>query len=179
MNISITARSRFAIVLPISLALATFAFAQESPGNWHTVADVTGRFSFELPAEPQHQTQKDESHSEGPIVTDIYLLKTDPNLYLAGLTQYPQAAPLPDQEELSLDRDNFDKQVKATVVSEERKTFAGFPALEFKSKSEQMHFHCLIVKADHHVYQVVAAYKDANEPAESQRFINSLKLIKP
>ena len=179
MNISIPQGLRLAMVVAIYLSLTIVASAQRGPGDWHTITDASGRFSFSLPAEPQHQTQKDESHQEGPIITDIYLLKIDPNLYLAGLTQYPLAASLPDEEELNLDRDNFDKQVKATVVSEERKTYAGFPALEFKSKSEQMSFHCLIVKADHRVYQVVAAYKEANEPSGSARFLNSLKLINP
>ncbi len=73
----------------------------------------------------------------------------------------------------------FDKEVKATVVSEERRQCGGFPAVEFKSKSEQANFHVLMVKADHRVYCTVAVYKTAEEPVECVRFVSSLKLINP
>jgi len=171
--------ARFGFVaLIFSLGLALSLFAQTA-GNWHTFTDPTGRFSFLLPSEPEHQTQKDESHKEGPIVTDLYMVKALPKLYLASLTQYPPAAALPDQEELNADRDNFNKSVSATLMSEDRKTFAGFPALEFKSKSERNTFHMLVVKADHNVYSLCAAYENGDEPLESSKFVSSLKLIKP
>ncbi|PYL15461.1 MAG: hypothetical protein DME30_11380 [Verrucomicrobia bacterium] len=73
----------------------------------------------------------------------------------------------------------FDKEVKATVVSEERRQCGGFPAVEFKSKSEQANFHVLMVKADHRVYCTVTVYKTADEPVECVRFVSSLKLINP
>jgi hypothetical protein len=152
---------------------------QQSSGDWHTFTDPTGHFSFLVPGEPKRQTQKDESHNEGPIVTDTYVVNTQTNAFIAGLTQYPPAASLPDQEELTADRDNFNKAVKATVVSEERRNYAGFPAVEFKAKSEQANFHALMVKADHHVYCTVAVYKTTDEPVECGRFVSSLKLINP
>jgi hypothetical protein len=175
-----TARlARFGFVgLICSLGLTLSLFAQTT-GNWHTFTDPTGRFSALMPGEPAHQTQKDETHKEGPIVTDTYLVKALPKLYIAGLTQYPQAVALPDQDELNADRDNFNKSVSATLVSEDRKTFAGFPALEFKSKNERTTFHMLVVKADHNVYSMVSAYENGDEPLECSKFVNSLKLIKP
>jgi len=179
MNVRMFTRFGFRISLTISLALALTVGAQQTSGDWHTVTDATSHFSFLMPSEPQHQTQKDETHKEGPIVTDTSVVNAQPNLYIAALTQYPSAVSLPDQEELNADRDNFNKKVKATVTSEERKTFAGFPAIEFKSKNEQNTFHALIVKADHNVYCTVAAYKNGDEPLECGRFVNSLKLIKP
>ena len=87
--------------------------------------------------------------------------------------------PRPDQQELTPDRDNFNKQVSATVVSEERHGYAGFPAVEFKSKSAQANLHALMVKADHRVYCTVTVYKTADEPVERARFVSSLKLINP
>jgi len=179
MNVPMFTRFGLKIGLTVALALGVTAAAQQTTGNWHTFTDTTGRFSFLVPGEPQHQTQKDESHKEGPIVTDTYVANTQTNAFIAGLTQYPPAVPLEDQQELTADRDNFDKEVKATVVSEERRQYGGFPAVEFKSKSEQANFHVLMVKADHRVYCTVAVYKTAEEPVECVRFVSSLKLINP
>ena len=177
MNTARFGRFGFAgLIFSFGLALSVFA---QTTGNWHTFTDPTGRFSALMPGEPQHQTQKDESHKEGPIITDTYMVKAMPKLYIAGLTQYPPAAALQDQPELTADRDNFNKTVTATLVSEDRKTFAGFPAVEFKSKNERSTFHVLMVKADHNVYMMLAAYENGDEPLESSKFVNSLKLIKP
>ena len=177
MNAARLARFGFAGVI-FSLGLALSLFAQ-STGNWHTFTDPTGRFSALVPSEPEHQTQKDESHKEGPIVTDLYMVKAPPKLYIAGLTQYPSAVALPDQGELTADRDNFNKSASATLVSEDRKTFASFPAVEFKSKNERTTFHVFFVKADHNVYMMLAGYENGDEPLECSKFVNSLKLIKP
>ena len=179
MNTPILTRFGFAIGLSFWLALAIIAVAQKNNADWHTFTDSSGRFSFLIPSEPQHQTQKDETHKEGPIITDTYLVKTEANVYIAALTQYAPAIQVPDQEELTADRDNFNKEAKAAVVSEDRKTFAGFPAVEFKSKSDAATFHALMVKADHNIYCAVATYKTADEPADCTRFVSSLKLIKP
>jgi len=54
------------------------------------------------------------------------------------------------------------------VTSEERKTFSGFPAVEFKSKSDQAGFHALMVKAGHHVYCAVAIYEGSDEQGNAQ-----------
>lgn len=179
MNVLMFRQFGFKIGLAALLALALTAGAQQTSADWHTFTDATGHFSFLVSGEPKHETQKDESHKEGPIVTDTYLVNTQANAFIAGITQYPPAIPLPDQDELTADRDNFNKEVKATVTSEERKTFAGFPAVEFRSKSEQANFHALMVKADHNVYCTVAVYKTADEPSECARFVSSLKLTNP
>jgi hypothetical protein len=179
MKMPMFARFGFGIGLTASLVLAWSVRAQQTSPNWHTFTDATGRFSFLVPSEPKRQTQKDESHQEGPIVTDTYVANTESSAFIAGLTQYPPAAVLPDQDELTADRDNFNKQVNATVVSEQRRDYSGFPAIEFKSKSEQNTFHALMVKADHRVYCTVTVYKTPDEPVECTRFVNSLKLIKP
>lgn len=177
MNAVRFARFGFAGLI-FSLGL-TFSLFGQTNGDWRVFTDATGRFSASMPGEPQHQTQKNEEHKEGPIVTDTYLVKTQSNLYVAGLTQYPPAVALPDQGELNADRDNFNKTVNATVVSEDRKTFAGFPSVEFKSKSDRNTYHVLMVKADHNVYMMVAAYENGDEPLECSKFVSSLKLIKP
>ena len=179
MNVLMFKQFGFKIGLAALLALALTAGAQQPSGDWHTFTDATGHFSFLVPGEPKHQTQKDENHKEGPIVTDTYLVNVQANAFIAGITQYPPAIPLPDEEELTADRDNFNKEVNATVTSEQRKTFAGFPAVEFKSKSEQATFHVLMVKADHNVYCTIAVYKTPDEPSECARFVSSMKLIKP
>jgi len=54
------------------------------------------------------------------------------------------------------------------VTSEERKTFSGFPAVEFKSKSDQAGFHALMMKAGHHAYCTEAVYKGSNEQGNAQ-----------
>ena len=161
-------RLGFKIGLTISLALVLTAAAQKAASDWHTFTDPTGHFSFLVPDEPQKQTQKDESHKEGPIVTDTYVAKATGNAFIAGFTQYPESTPLEDQPELTADRDNFNKEVKATVTSEERKTFSGFPAVEFKSKSDQAGFHALMMKAGHHAYCTEAVYKGSNEQGNAQ-----------
>jgi hypothetical protein len=179
MNAPIFPRSGFKFGLFASFLFALAAVAQQQDNlAWHTYAEPTGHFSFLVPAEPKRQTQKDESHPEGPIVTDTYVVSQD-NLYLAGLTQYPPAAQLPDEQELTADRDNFNKAVSATLISEERSKYAGFPSVEFKSKSDKGMFHVLMVKADHRVYSIATVYHTADEPVDCTRFMKSLKLINP
>ena len=178
MNAPLFLRSGFKFGLLAPLLFAFTAVAQQDNLAWHTYAEPTGHFSFLVAAEPKRQTQKDESHPEGPIVTDTYVVSQD-NLYLAGLTQYPPAAELPDEQELTADRDNFNKAVSATLISEERSKYAGFPSVEFKSKSDKGIFHVLMVKADHRVYSVATVYHTSDEPVECARFMKSLKLINP
>jgi len=177
MNVLLSARSGFKFGLLASLVFSLVAVAQQEA--WHTFAEPSGHFSFLVPAEPKHQSQKDESHPEGPIVTDTYVVNQGTNLYLAGLTQYPPAAMLPDEQELNADRDNFNKAVGATLVSEDRGKYSGFPSVDFKSKGDKGSFHVLMVKADHRVYSVATVYQTSNEPDECVKFMKSLKLINP
>src|SRR5207253_10665450 len=101
MNVPMFTRFGLKIGLTVALALVVTAAAQQTTGNWHTFTDATGRFSFLVPGEPQHQTQKDESHKEGPIVTDTYVANTQTNAFIAGLTHYTPADTLAGPLELT------------------------------------------------------------------------------
>ena len=175
-------------VLFLSLALggvwarAADVKADAGAAGWKTFTDPENRFSILMPSDPQVSNEVKPGYT-----SHIYMTKASNNLYLAGVTLYdpasynPSATPEAIESELAADRDNFNKEVKAKTTSQHRREFgsARYPAIEFKSSSEQANFSGLVVLVGSHCYMVVSAYHTAETPPEVMHFFDSFTLLTP
>ena len=168
-------------VLVVILA-AGFAPAQTAPGtNWTKFVSTAGSFTAAFPVNPQ-ETSVTKTYPQGDVVSHMFLARTSDFLCGVSYTDYPMD--LDTEGELAADRDNFAKEVKATVSTTQRTTFKRasgdqLPALEFVAVSDQGTFKGTVV-LDHRRAYVAVTFnrKDSDNTADIQRFFASFKLDK-
>jgi len=171
--------------IPISFVLilaAGFAPAQTAPGtNWTKFVSTAGNFTAAFPVNPQ-ETSETKTFPQGDVVSHMFLAVTNGFLCGVGYTDYP--IDLDVEQELALDRDNFAKEVKATVSTTQRTTFKRasgdqLPALEFVAVNDQGTFKGTVVLDHRRAYLAVTFnLKGADKTADIQRFFASFTLDK-
>ena len=164
----------------ISLLLAGLAPAQTAPTNWIKQASDAGGFTAMFPVAPEASTDT-KTVPQGDIVTHLFMTNSDGFLCLVGYTDYPVTVDV--EQELVLDRDNFAKEVKATVSSSQRTKFSRgpgdeLPALDFTATADTGTFKALVIVVAGRRAYIVATFnrKGTDRTADIEYFFTAFKL---
>jgi hypothetical protein len=167
-------------VTVLLLVLAGLAPAQTSPaGNWIKHDSVAGGFTVLFPVAPE-ETSHTKTIPQGDVASHLFMANDGQFLCLASYTDYPFDINV--EQELNLDRDNFVKEVGATVSSSQRTSFPRgpnekFPSLEFVATNANGTFKGLVVVVNRRAYLVVTFNRNgSNRAADGDRFFASFKL---
>lgn len=145
--------------------------------DWFKFGPEDGSFSVLMPSQPTKQDENKDT-SLGTIHSQIWLVKDQGAIYLAGITDYP--VDVDPKKELVLDRINFLKAVNATFDKESEITLSGHPGLEFTGSSENYDFFSRVyMDGNRRVYQVVAGYPKGGDHNLSGKFLDSFEILKP
>lgn len=171
---------RRSLATVLLLVLAGLAPAQTgTAGNWVRHDSVPGGFTVLFPMAPQEQTET-KTVPQGDIVSHIFMTSSGDFLCLAGYTDYP--IDVDTEQELALDRDNFAREVHATVSDSHRRSFireAGdqFPALDFVATRNDGTFKGLVVLVNRRAYLAITFNRRGSDhTADIERFFASFKL---
>jgi hypothetical protein len=186
--------SRFVAVLLITLALSTTAIPQEhtrrppnpastptsnvNDGGWVKFTSDLGRFSVLMPEMPTDKTETTPSE-HGPYTTHLFMVRHEANVFLIGYVDYDPSFNFNRQMELAANRDNFVRDLKATLVSTRPVTIDGYQVIEFVAETAERTFKSRVYMVGRRPYQIVIGYpKDQEDQPTIDRFFNSFK-VKP
>lgn len=148
-----------------------------TPGDtWSEFTSNEGRFSILMPGVPE--ASKDTVDSQpGPYTTHLVVFKGERNVYLVGWVDYDPRFNFNRQAELEANRDNFVKNLKATLVSTRALKIDGYQAIEFTAETPQRTFRSRVYMVGRRPYQIViGSPKGVDDSQNVDKFFNSFKV---
>jgi hypothetical protein len=153
--------------------------------DWSTFTSKTSQFSAQFPAAPRSEVTNEKVNVGGkelPLTQNLFTAK-DSKGSICIVVHSIYAWPIDIEGELVADRDNFSKQVSATVTQSRRMTLArgartGLPALHFDATAPTYRFRSVVVIDGQAVYQIAGGVPVAGgDDADLDRCVNSFTLI--
>lgn len=144
--------------------------------GWVQFTSDAGRFSVLMPEIPKDQAETTQSE-HGPYTTHLFVVRDDVSVYLIGWVDYDPKFNFHRQSEMEANRDNFVKDIKATLVSSRLLTLDGYPALEFTAETDDRVFKSRVYMVGRRPYQlVIGSPKGMDNSVTLKRFFNSFKV---
>jgi hypothetical protein len=157
---------------PITSFLLLFLFLSTvlADDSWVRVEPPGAGFVIMMPAKPVEEISQQEK-----VTTHAYIAQLDKSLYVASYADYVPSLQINIDEELTADRDAFNKGLKATLVTSRSISLGGLPGIEFTSETVGGIIRSKIFLKDHRVFQVAAIVpKDIDQTKTIQTFLDSL-----
>lgn len=150
--------------------------ANPNPITWAKFTSEEGRFSVFMPGTPKDQVQTTPSEF-GPYTTRLYRLIHPRHVFLIGYVDYDPSFNFDRQAELAANRDQFVKNLKATLVSSRNVTIDGYSALEFTAVTDERIFKSRVYIVGRRPYLIViSSPKGVDDSFALNRFFNSFKV---
>jgi hypothetical protein len=149
-----------------------------NPGGWMVFNSEAGRFSALMPEVPTEQTETTQSE-HGPYTTHLFIVnrKGLNSVFLIGWVDYDPNFNFNRAAELDMNRENFIKGVKATLINNRPTTFDGYQAIEFTAENAEKIFRSRVYMVGRRPYQLVTVTpKGIDDSANINRFFSSFKV---
>ena len=144
--------------------------------GWVRFTSEAGRFSVLMPEIPTDKAETTQSE-HGPYTTHLFIVKDTKSVYLIGWVDYDPSFNFNRQMELEANRDNFVRDIKATLVSTRALTLDGYQALEFTAETADRIFKSRVYLVGRRPYQLVmGSAKGEDDSVRLNRFFNSFKV---
>jgi len=171
-NMTKTITASFAL----ALLFLTSAISYADDVNWQTVkSDACGGFTVKMPGIP-----KEESAAEKDVILRTYSVNEWPEgIFTVACIVYLPSAKVNVQDELTTNRDNFNKESEATLISEATITLQGVPGLDFTSQSakHRTNYRVRVYADGNRVYLASAGVKKGHdELIKIEQFLGSFHL---
>ena len=148
-------------------------------GGWMMFKSEEGRFSVLMPGIPEDPEIKTTPSEHGPYTTYMIILKNPPHVFLVGWVDYDPSFNFNRQAEIEMNRDNFVKGLKATLLTSRHLTIDGYPALEFTAEVNDRVFTSRVYLVGRRPYQIViGSPKGVDDSVNVNRFFNSFKVTR-
>jgi hypothetical protein len=144
--------------------------------TWSTFTSETGRFSVLMPGKPTDSSKTVDS-LPGPYTTHLFVLRNEPDVFVIGWVDYDPGFNFERQTELEANRDNFVKNLKATLVKTRNVKIDGYQAIEFSAETEDRIFHSRVYMVGRRPYQIIIGLpKNLDDLVKVNKFFNSFKV---
>ena len=154
----------FALLIMASLN----AFAQDE--KWIRFSPAGSGFEIMLPSEPTEKVEK-----RANFTTHMYSSTLGRTVFLISYSDY-QTIPA---KALEANRDDFNKQMQATLLSSRNVEFDGKTGLEFTSEISAANVKSRIFLVGNRLYQIAAlVFKDTQDETRVDRFFQSFAFLK-
>src|SRR5215203_5265707 len=143
--------------------------------EWVAFTSETGRFSVFMPGTPTASEETVQS-AHGPYTTHLYILKHKENVYLIGWVDYDPSFNFNRQVELEMNRDNFVKGVKATLLTTSPGKVDGYNTIDFSADTPERTFKSRVYMVGRRPYQIViGSPRGVDDSLNVTRFFDSFK----
>jgi len=160
---------RRVLVAAFTLLLLSTVGTAQSNQEWIRFSPPNSDFVIMMPAQPKEQVQTKETFS-----THLFTLSTDGTIYLIGYGDYAPSVKIDPQKELEANRDNFNKGVKATLLTSKSYDMDGRLGLEFTSETPKADLKSRVFIVGNRVYQIAAlVFKGSNQASNVDKFLDS------
>jgi hypothetical protein len=163
------------------VAVVGWAFWRSQPVVWERFEPPGGRFSVEMPAEPQSRTQQVKT-AAGEIPLHLFALESGPLSYMASYSDYPEsifAASTP-QKMLDGARNGAAVNIQGTVESERQISIDGFPAraVVLGDSTGELLLEMRLILVERRLYQLgVLSARSSLGSKDAIRFLDSFVLM--
>ena len=148
-----------------------------NPNAWAKFTSAEGRFSVFIPGTPTNEVKTTQSNDIGPYTTRLYRLIQRPHVFLIGYVDYDPSFRFDRQAELAANRDQFVKNLQATLVESRNLTIDGYSALEFTAETPERVFKSRVYIVGRRPYLlVIGSPKGLDHTFALNRFFNSFKI---
>lgn len=147
------------------------------PSNtWSTFTSEAGRFSVLMPGTPSDSSTTVPSQP-GPYTTHLFVLRNGANVFVVGWVDYDPGFNFERHAELEANRDNFVKNLKATLLETRNLKIDGYHAIEFKAETEDRVFRSRVYMVGRRPYQIIiGSPKNLDDSVKVDKFFNSFKV---
>lgn len=159
-------------IILVTLLLANVA-AQSEQAPWVTLAPEGAGFSVSLPGQP------DEKIDEKPSYTmHAFTLTVGRATYVASYSDYTPGK-LDPKTALTANRDKFNKNLQATLITSREITLDGHTGLEFTSETPAVNLKSQLFLIGDRVFQTATlVFRDVDETRNVNRFFESFRFTK-
>jgi hypothetical protein len=159
----------FKIILLITIL---FVAQEELPPPWTRLEPEGAGFSVLMPGKPVKTTD------ERPTFTlHSFTVTMGRGTYVASFSDYASEIRLDPGTALTVNRDKFNKGLKATLLSSREITLGVHTGLEFTSETPAANVKSQLFLVGNRMYQTATfVFKDVDETRNVDRFFESFKL---
>jgi len=153
-----------------ALLLTSTASALAQDQKWIRFSPVGSGFEIMLPSEPTEKVEK-----RANFTTHMYSATLGKTVFLISYSDY-QTTP---EKALEANRDDFNKQMQATLLSSRSVELDGKHGLEFTSEISAANVRSRIFLVGNRLYQMAAlVFKDTQDDTNVDRFFQSFAFLK-
>lgn len=129
-----------------------------------------------MPGKPADSSETVDSQP-GPYTTHLFILRNGSNVFLIGWVDYDPRFNFNRQAELEANRDNFVKNLKATLVDTRDMKIDGYQAIEFTAETDDRIFRSRVYMVGRRPYQIIiGSPKNLEDSEKVNKFFNSFKV---
>lgn len=166
-------------VLPIDTSAPEAADAYE---QWFPFETQEGGFAVELPVPPQNAKQSIPiPDAAGLRAYDMYVSETlDGTIYMISTITYPSESIKKTQARMlqEMIHEMVETHPKNSLEKIQETVFAGFPAIEYNIKNEEIHIEGVVFMEDNRLFILNTIARAANFDMEAyHHFIDSFRLL--
>jgi hypothetical protein len=155
-------------VLIVLVLLCQSALGQAAK-EWIRFAPQNGGFVVMLPDKP-----KEDVDVKDNFTTHLFTVSAGRAVYLVGFGEYAPTVRLDPQKELEANRDNFNKGIKATLLTSNAYNLDGRLGLEFTSETANGHVKSRVFLVGNRVIQLATlVFKGSDEQRNVDKFLDS------
>lgn len=160
--------TRIAGLFALFLISSMSAFAQED--KWIRFSPTGSGFEIMLPSEPNEKVETRANYT-----THMYSSTVGRTVYLISYSDY---STIPEKA-LEVNRDDFNKQMQATLISSRNVELDGKTGLEFTSEISSANVKSRIFLVGKRLYQMATlVFKDTQDDKNVDRFFQSFAFLK-
>jgi hypothetical protein len=129
-----------------------------------------------MPGKPSDSSKTVDS-VPGPYTTRLFVLRNGSDVFVVGWVDYDPRFNFERQTELEANRDNFVKNLNATLLDTRNVKIDGFQAIEFTAETEDRIFHSRVYMVGRRPYQIIiGSPKNLDDSVKVNKFFNSFKV---
>ena len=159
-------------VLIVLTLLCYSAFGQATK-DWIRFEPQNGGFVIMMPDKP-----KEDVDVKDAFTTHLFTVSAGKAVYLVGFGDYAASVKLDPQKELEANRDNFNKGLKATLLTSSAYNMDGRLGLEFTSETTSADLKSRVFIVGNRVIQLATLVaKGSNEQPNVDKFLDSFAFV--
>jgi hypothetical protein len=164
--------SKFGVVTVFFVLLSSAVAQDDPPPPWAKFEPEGAGFSVLMPGKPVETIDKRATYT-----LHSFTVQMGRGTYVASFSDYAREIRLDPASALMSNRDKFNKNLKATLLTSREITLDGQPGLEFTSETPAANVKSQLFLVGNRMYQTVTfVFKDVDETRNVDRFFESFKL---
>jgi hypothetical protein len=162
-----------AVSISLSVQSQTRKTTDSNPDSWKTFTSETGRFSVLLPDLPTEAIVNEP----GAYTTHRFTVDSLKSTFIIGWSDYDPSFTFNPALELELNRENFIKGIRGTLINNKSLIIDGYESIEFTAETANKVYRSRVFIVGRRPYLITAlTTRGLDDTADVKRFFDSFKV---